>query len=148
MPRPGEHRSDVGGAIQFTISDLSRFPQQANYGVLVKSFSEGKQEGRYGPPGMIHADRQPLWGVEDPYTICTSHVERNNLTIRLFMKRFTLLSLGFSKKLENLAAAVALHMAYYNFCWRNRLMRQTAAMAAGVTTELWDLERLLVEVGL
>jgi hypothetical protein len=61
------------------------------------------------------------------------------------LKRYTL---GFSKKLENLAAAVALHMAYYNFCWRNRMMRQTAAMAAGVTDELWSLEQLLAEFGL
>ena len=51
--------------------------------------------------------------------ICTSHVERDNLTIRTFMKRFTRLALGFSKKLENLAAAVALHFAHYNFCRRH-----------------------------
>ena len=91
-----------------------------------------------------------MWG-EDLRTICTSHVERNNLTIRTFMKRFTRLSLGFSKKLENLAAAVALHVAHFNFCWRPRQnkggqLRNTPAMQAGVTRELWDMERLYDEV--
>ena len=68
-----------------------------------------------------------------------SHVERHNLTIRTLMKRFTRLSLGFSKKLENLEAAVAIFLAYYNFCWRTRMpeksgrTRLPAAMAAGVT---------------
>jgi hypothetical protein len=97
---------------------------------------------------MVLPDRRPFWGIDDPYSICTNHVERNNLTIRTFMKRFTRLSLGFSKKLENLAATVALHMAYYNFCWRNRITRRTAAISAGLTTELWELKRLLHEIGL
>src|SRR5205807_10574624 len=86
----------------------------------------------------------PSHGIPGP----PDHVERNNLTMRTFMRRFTRLSLGFSKKLENLIAAVSLHFAYYNFCWRNRLTRTTAAMAAGVTDELWDLERLIDESGL
>ena len=76
-------------------------------------------------------------------SICTSHVERNNLTIRTFMRRFTRLSLGFSKKLENLSAAVALHVAYHNFCWRPRKpgksgrKRPTPAMASGLIDTLW-----------
>jgi IS1 family transposase len=125
------------------------FARECKFGQLIKSFNENKEQpGRYGPPAMVQTDRRPLWGITDPFTICTSHVERNNLTIRTFMRRFTRLSLGFSKKLENLAAAVALHMAYYNFCWRNRLMRITAAMAAHVTDELWDFDRLMREIGM
>ncbi len=62
-------------------------------------------------------NRRIVFGDFDPFSICTSHVERNNLTIRTFMKRFARLGLGFSKKLENLAAATALHVAYFNFCW-------------------------------
>ena len=80
----------------------------------------------------------------DPYSICTSHVERSNLTIRTFMRRFTRLSLGFSKKLENLAAAVALHVAHYNFCRvHGSLEGCTPAMAAGVTDHVWELDELL-----
>lgn len=72
-------------------------------------------------------------------TINTSHVERNNLTIRTFLKRFARLSLGFSKKLENLAAAVSLHFAHYNFVRRHSTLGCTPAMAAGVTPRLWSL---------
>lgn len=76
------------------------------------------------------------------FTICTSHVERHNLTIRTFMKRFARLSLGFSKKLDNLESAVALFLGYYNFCWRPGTMRVTPAMAAGVTSNLWTFDDL------
>lgn len=96
---------------------------------------------------MIQADRRPYTDI-DPYSICTSHVERNNLTLRTFLRRFTRLSLGFSKKLENLIAAVALHVAYFNFCWRPRTLHTTPAMEAGVTREWWNLERLMREAGM
>ena len=76
-------------------------------------------------------------------TIGTSHVVRNNLTIRTFMRRFTRLALGFSKKFENLEAAVYLHVTYYNFCWRPGSMRITPAMAAGITPRLWTFNDLL-----
>ena len=67
----------------------------------------------------------------------------NKLTIRTFMKRFTRLALGFSKKIENLQAAVDLHMAYYNFCWRPGKMRITPAMAAGITNTLRSFDDLM-----
>ena len=82
----------------------------------------------------------------DLKSICTSHVERNNLTIRTFIKRFARLSLSFSKKLENLAAAVAMHVAYYNFCRIHGSTRVTPAMAAGVTDHVWELSELLASI--
>jgi hypothetical protein len=93
-------------------------------------------------PEMVGATRRPVFGNVDPDSICTSHVERCNLTIRTFMRRFTRLSLGFSKKFENLAAAVAMHVAYYNFCRRHNTLRMTPAMAANVTGTLWSVEDL------
>jgi hypothetical protein len=83
----------------------------------------------------------------DVLPLCTSHVERHNLTIRTLMKRFTRLSLGFSKKLENLEAACAMFLAYCNFVWRTRLpeegrLRLPAAMAPGVVKSLWSFEDL------
>ena len=75
-------------------------------------------------------------------SVCTSHVERNNLTIRTFLRRFTRLSLGFSKKLSNLVAAVSLHFAYYNYCWFHGTLRKTPAMAAGIAGHPWNLEEL------
>jgi hypothetical protein len=86
-----------------------------------------------------------IYGPENPNvrSICTSHVERSNLTIRTFIRRFTRLTLGFSKKLENLNAAVALHVAHYNFCRVHSTIRKTPAMAAGVTNDIWTLEELV-----
>jgi hypothetical protein len=122
----------------------SAFGWEVNYGQLIKSYGEAVQEGRYGPPDVVATERKQIFGAEDIdlYSICTSHVERSNLTIRTFMKRFTRLSLGFSKKLENLAAAVALHVAHYNFCRIHGSLKVTPAMAAGVIGELWTIEDL------
>ena len=99
----------------------------------------------YMPSEMVGSKRRGVSGINgsEERTLCTSHVEPNNLTIRTFMKRFTRLALGFSKQIENLAAAVNLHMAYYNFCWRPGKMRITPAMAAGVTPRLWTFNDLL-----
>jgi IS1 family transposase len=129
------------GAVRFS------FGNQVEYGTIIKNYHEGIQEGRYGPPEMAAAVRTPMTAGLDPYSICTSHVERNNLTIRLFMRRFTRLTLGFSKKLENLAAAVALHVAHYNYCRLHRTLKTTPAMAAGIADHQWTMSELLVSIG-
>ncbi len=82
-------------------------------------------------------------GDPDPDRICTSHVERQNLTMRMQMRRFTRLTNAFSKKLENLKAACALHFAHYNFVRVHSSLRVTPAMAAGISSEVWPLTRLL-----
>src|SRR5580658_6523527 len=124
------------------------FGDEVAYGQIIKEFNEPVQPGRYGPPVMVASERRQILGLNDLdlRTICTSHVERNNLTIRTFMRRFTRLSLGFSKKLENLAAAVALHVAHYNFCRVHSSLRITPAMAAGVTDHVWELDELLAAI--
>ena len=125
------------------------FGETARHGVLVKNYVN-PEVGRYAPPDMVNSNRTNIRGIRDLWSIVTSHVERHNLTIRTFMKRFTRLALGFSKKVENLAAATSLHVAFYNFCWRPRHHegghRLTPAMAAGVVDELWSIERLYDEV--
>jgi IS1 transposase len=94
---------------------------------------------------MVGTTRRGIRGIDESEkrTICTSHVERNNLTVRTFIRRFVRLSLGFSKKLENLEASIALYMAYYDFCWRPGKMRITPAMAAGVTSSLFSFGDLI-----
>jgi IS1 family transposase len=132
------------------------FGPYAKYGQLVKDYRNAEQPGRYAPPEMIHADRRGIFGIreDEKRTICTSHVERHNWTVRTLLKRFTRLSPGFSKKLGNLVAAVAMFMGYYNFCWRARYpddsgragqLRLPAAMLAGVVDRLWDFPRLFDE---
>jgi hypothetical protein len=96
------------------------FGPNCRYGQIVKNYRNADQPGRYAPPEMVQAERRTIFGNMNAGEICTSHVEPNNLTIRHFMKRFTRLSVGFSKKLEHLADAVAIHIAYHNFVWRSR----------------------------
>ena len=113
----------------------------AKFGVLIKQYKNATMA--YDPSEMVGTERRVMNGNIDKWSICTSHVERNNLTIRTFMRRFTRLALGFSKKWENLEAAINLHVAYFNFCWRPGEMRVTPAMAAGVTNRLWRFDDLL-----
>jgi hypothetical protein len=82
-------------------------------------------------------------GKPDPAKICTSHVERQNLTIRMSMRRLTRLTNGFSKKWENLWSAYCLHFAYYNFCRIHKTLRTTPAMAAGIVGGPWEIADLL-----
>ena len=99
--------------------------------------------GRYAPPKIVEAVPTVVWGNPDPARIGTSFVERQNLTIRMACRRFTRLCNGFSKKLENLKAALALHFAWYNLVRIHRTLRVTPAMAAGVTDRVWELAELV-----
>jgi IS1 family transposase len=114
-----------------------------NYGTIIKDFTESEQPGRYGPPEMTVATRRVIQGNISKWDICTSHVERHNLSIRTFLRRFTRLALGFSKKLECLAACVALYVAHYNFCRPHGSLLGTPAMAARLTGHPWTMEELL-----
>ena len=116
-----------------------------DYGTIIKDFTESEQPGRYGPPEMTGAVRTVIQGAFSCWDICTSHVERHNLSIRTFLRRFTRLALGFSKKLENLAACVALYVAHYNFCRVHGSLPGTPAMAAKLTGHPWTMEELLQE---
>jgi hypothetical protein len=84
-----------------------------------------------------------IQGDPNPEHICTSHVERQNLTMRMSMRRFTRLTNGYSKTLKNLQAAVALHFAYYNLCRVHASLRVTPGMEAGITDHVWTLTELL-----
>ena len=123
------------------------FGANVDYGVVIKEYeSVAVGPGRYAPPRVRKVKKTIHQGNPFKRDICTSHVERHNLTIRTFMRRFTRLSLGFSKKLENLKAAVALHFAYYNFCWIPRTTGVTPAMRAGIVNKPWTIKELLQAV--
>jgi IS1 family transposase len=96
--------------------------------------------GRYSPAECTGAKKIRVMGSPDFADVSTSYVERQNLTIRMHMRRFTRLTNAFSKKVENHAHAVALHMMYYNFVRIHKTLRVTPAMAAGVTDRLWEIE--------
>jgi IS1 family transposase len=121
------------------------FRGTVRHGVLIKNYVN-PEVGRYAPPDLIKADRINVNGIRDLSTICTSHVERFNGSTRLFLKRFARLTYAFSKKLENLAAAAAIHVAVYNFVRVHGSLGCTPAMAAGVIGELWDMGNLFDSV--
>jgi len=100
-------------------------------------------ERRYSPPAISGVFHLIMTGKPRLKGISTSYVERQNLTMRMQMRRFTRLTNGFSKKLINLKAACALHFANYNFCRMHQTLKCTPAMAAGITNRLWNLEDLL-----
>jgi hypothetical protein len=102
----------------------------------------GVRYSRFSPPALVKTDRFNVQGINDLATICTSHVERMNGSIHQFVKRFTRLTYAFSKKLENLAAASALHIAVYNFCRVHSSLKCTPAMAAGIVDTLWSMDDL------
>jgi IS1 family transposase len=114
------------------------------YGLIVKFYdAEPIGPGRHGPPRVTGAARSVIAGNPDQAHISTSHIERQSLTMRMSMRRFTRLTNAFSKKLENLQAAVALHFAHYNLVRLHKILRVTSAIAAGVTDRLWSLEELM-----
>ena len=111
---------------------------------LIKVYQSPRAgEQRYSPGEVVDTEVVPIFGNPDPKRICTSIVERQNLTIRMQMRRLTRLTNAFSKKWENLWAAYCLHFAWYNFCRVHRSLRVTPAMEAGITNHIWELSELL-----
>ena len=134
--------SDMFGAYARAIE--TRFYGRVDYGRVVKSYeAESIGRGRYSPPHVIGAAKQGVIGQPDWSSICTSHVERQNLTMRMSMRRFTRLTNGFSKKVENHAAAVAVYFMYYNFARIHQTLRVTPAMEAGVSDHVWTIEEIV-----
>lgn len=125
-------------AIVTTLGDRVDFAQ------LVKTYRATPEgERRYSPSEIVSTEVVPVWGDPDPRKICTSHVERLNLTIRMQTRRLTRLTNAFSKKWENLWAAHCLHFAYYNFCKIHKTLRVTPAMEAGITDHVWTISEIL-----
>lgn len=121
------------------------FGADIDYAVLVKLYGKAGKEsgsagGRYSPPECIGCRRQKIQGKPKRKHISTSIVERQNLTMRMNMRRYTRLTNGFSKKINNLEAAVALHFMHYNFVRQHQTLRVSPAMEAGIETTLWSLE--------
>src|SRR5207245_4359729 len=98
---------------------------------------------KYSPSVCIGSHADVITGSPDGAHISTSHIERANLTMRMSMRRFTRLTNAFSKKVENLAAAVSLHFMHYNFCRVHQTLGTTPAVAAGVTDHVWKLDELI-----
>ncbi len=120
------------------------FGRNVDFAQLVKIYSgDEKTRERYSPSEIVEAIPMPIMGDPKPERISTSYIERQNLTMRMQMRRFTRLTNAFSKKLANLKAAVALHFAHYNFMRVHRSLRVTPAMQAGIADHVWTWGELL-----
>ena len=118
-----------------------------DYAQLIKLYGEptGQKghERKYSPSECTGTRKRRVEGAPDPTAVSTSHVERQNLTMRMHMRRFTRLTNGFSKKVENHMHMVALYTMFYNFCRIHKTLRVTPAMEAGLTDRVWDMEDIL-----
>jgi hypothetical protein len=125
------------------------FGAEVDYGSIIKTFSHSdlEEQRRYSPPDVMSVKRVPVSGNPVIDLIATSHVEKQNHTLRMHCRRLTRLTNAFSKKFDNFKAAVALHYAYYNFVKTNIAIRCTPAMAAGVENSAWTVRDLVGRVG-
>ncbi len=152
----GDLASRIDGHVQISSDGWGSYPGaiqhhfngRSAYGQIIKAFgASGDQSHRYSPAGLAGVRRIGLWGFPRARYISTSHIERQNLTMRMQMRRFTRLTNAFSKKLESLRAAVALHFAWYNFCRRHSAHDLTPAVAGAIASERWPITRLLPDWG-
>jgi len=122
------------------------FGSDIDYAMLIKIYGADVPPGeaRYSPAEVISCRAVDITGKPDPKHVSTSYVERQNLTMRMHMRRFTRLTNAFSKRLEHHIAAISLHFMYYNFVRIHQTLRVTPAMAAGVSDHVWEIADLVV----
>lgn len=127
------------------------FGSEVDYGQIVKTYSvtnlNKDAASRYSPAEVVKTERTVINGMPDVNRITTSHIEKQNHTLRMHCRRLTRLTNAFSKKIENFEAAVALNFAYYNFCKTHTALRMTPAQAAGIEASAWTVADLLERCG-
>jgi IS1 family transposase len=142
----------TSGHFQITTDGFAAYPEaihlnlgtRVSFAQLIKVYASPRDgEQRYSPPEVINAIPVPRFGRPDRQRISTSHVERQNLTMRMCIRRLTRLTNAFSRKWENLKAALALYFAYYNFCRVHSTLRVTPAIESGLTDHVWSIGELL-----
>jgi hypothetical protein len=117
---------------------------RVDFAQLVKVYGTSREgEQRYSPAEVVDSIPVKIMGTVNASRICTSHIERANLSIRMGMRRMTRLTNAFSKKWENLQAAYSLWFAFYNFCRVHQSLRTTPAMESGLTNRVWEISELL-----
>ncbi len=136
----------TGESIQEAVE--SGFGSEVDYGQLVKTYAvtalgSAAAAVRYSPAEVVKTERTVINGLPDVRRITTSHVEKQNHTLRMHCRRLTRLTNAFSKKFENFEAAVALNFAYYNFCKTHKALRMTPAQAAGIESSAWTVEEVV-----
>jgi transposase-like protein/IS1 family transposase len=145
--------TDPNQRFQLTTDGLNAYPypignilgDRVDYAQLIKIYNADspEEQRRYSPARLAETKKTDVYGDPDYDLICTSHIERLNGSLRQWCKRLTRLTYAFSKKWDNLDAALALHFAYYNFCRVHKTIKMTPAMASGLTNKVWTIAELL-----
>lgn len=140
----GRFQISTDGFGPYTTAIPNTLEDRADFAQLIKVYRATPEgERRYSPAEVVSTEVVSVMGDPDPKRICTSHIERQNLTMRMQMRRLTRLTNGFSKSWDNHWAALCLHFAYYNFCRIHRTLRVTPAMEANISDHPWELSELL-----
>src|ERR1700719_147493 len=142
----GQPEISTDGFHPYRVAIRDAFGDNASHGVIVKTYSVTNlakdAATRYSPAAVVKVDREVVTGDPEQY-VSTSYVERQNLSLRMGSRRFTRLTNGFSKKLDNHVAAVALYVAHYNFCRIHEALRTTRAKALGIADRAWSIAQLV-----
>jgi IS1 family transposase len=144
-------KSRLANRVQLTTDGLKvyldavegAFGSEVDYAQLVKLYESSQEETRYSPAECVSCERKAVMGKPDPKHISTSYVERQNLSMRMGIRRFTRLTNAFSKKVENHAYSVALYFMHYNFAKVHGSLRVTPAMEAGVSDHVWSIDEIV-----
>jgi IS1 family transposase/transposase-like protein len=140
----GNFQITTDGFAPYKSAIVNTLEDRADDAMLIKVYRATPEgERRYSPAEVVNTEVVPVCGHPDPKRICTSHIERQNLSVRMGLRRFTRLTNGFSKKFENHCAAIMVWFAFYNFCRVHKTLRTTPAMAAGIADHVWDVRELL-----
>lgn len=142
----GQPEISTDGFHPYRVAIRDAFGPNASHGVIVKTYSVThlvkEAQGRYSPAAVVAVSRDVVSGDPEQY-VSTSYVERQNLSLRMASRRFTRLTNGFSKKLDNYVAAVALCVAHYNLCRTHEALRTTPAKALGLADKAWSIAQLV-----
>jgi IS1 family transposase len=140
----GRFQLTTDGFVCYRSAVSNTLEDRCDFAHLIKVYcSNPDGEHRYSPADVVSTEVVPCVGRPDPERICTSHVERQSLSVRMGLRCFTRLTNAFSKKFENHCAAIMLWFAFYNFCRVHKSLRTTPAMAAGIADHIWSVRELL-----
>jgi IS1 family transposase/transposase-like protein len=144
----GRFQLSSDGLGAYTLNVPWTFRDRCDFGQLIKTFAGGNTSGRYSPARITGAKKQAMYGNPDHDRICTSHIERLNLTLRMSVRRFTRLTSAHSKSLKHHRAMQAIFVCWYNFARRHETIGQTPAMAAGLVQKQWTVRELVEQAAL
>ncbi|HMO83653.1 MAG TPA: hypothetical protein PKC18_01900 [Lacipirellulaceae bacterium] len=139
----GRFQLSSDGLGAYTLNVPFTFRGRVDFGQIIKTYGGGSSTGRYSPAKIIGAERRAMYGEPEPDRVCTSHIERMNLTVRMQVRRFTRLTNAHSKSLTHHRAMQAIFVAWYNFCRKHETIKATPAVAARLAEKAWTMRELL-----